>query len=236
MEYTPTTWKTNDVITRDKLNKVEQGLAAASLPKQLVVANAYRSGASWYRTDPAKPAWMVQVDSISDLCQIRRAPPGAGAIEWIDVCQADSGGLRPRICVPSDELRYTGSPGGTGGSGWIEAATLISKRVPLGAPYYGAGHYQMGIRIRATLTSSTYRPDVQGTTITFTLYVDGVEKASASASHGNPGYMVADVQVNPYSLIEIRTPRFSAHNSPVYVNVSEFTISATDVNAQATGW
>ncbi|NLZ31329.1 MAG: hypothetical protein GX885_11435, partial [Methanomicrobiales archaeon] len=91
--------------------------------------------------------------------------------------------LKPRICVPSDELRYTGS-GGTGGYGWVEAATLISKRVPSGAPYYGAGHHQMGIRIRATLTSSTPRPDIQGTTITFTLYVDGVAIAAASASHG----------------------------------------------------
>ena len=30
MAYSPTTWNTNDVITKDKLNKIEQGINTAS--------------------------------------------------------------------------------------------------------------------------------------------------------------------------------------------------------------
>jgi hypothetical protein len=30
MAYSPTTWNTNDVITKDKLNKIEQGVKTAT--------------------------------------------------------------------------------------------------------------------------------------------------------------------------------------------------------------
>ena len=148
MAYSPTTWNTNDVITKDKLNKIEQGLAAASLPKQLVVANAYLFGSSWYRTDPTKPAWMIEVNAISDKMLVKRAPSGEGEIDWAIISHVSPTGLGLRGCVASDEIRKTES-----------AVTLTYKgivyqtQIPV-IPYYGiAPKKLMSVRLKFTLVA-----------------------------------------------------------------------------------
>jgi hypothetical protein len=201
-----------------------------------IVANAYLSGSSWYRTDPAKPAWRVEVDANTDLCRYLRAPAGSGAIAWTDVYQVGPRGPRPHICVASNEIRYTAPPSTVSGYRDFGTYTLISKRVPAGAPYYGAGYHQMSVRITARLESYTPDPYHQGSTITFRLYVDNVEKWTGTASTGNPGDLSVDVPINPYSLIEIKSDPASAYNAALYFGVYDFCIGASDTVADSTGW
>lgn len=51
MAYTPTVWETGDVITAEKLNKAEQGIAAAADQGLVVVPLTYDDDASAYVTD-----------------------------------------------------------------------------------------------------------------------------------------------------------------------------------------
>ena len=56
MSYTPTEWKTGDVVTSAKLNKLEQGVAAGS--GVLVVHESYDSATStWTMDTVASEIW-----------------------------------------------------------------------------------------------------------------------------------------------------------------------------------
>jgi len=203
-----------------------------------IVANAYLSGASWYRTDPAKPAWKVEVDANTDLCRYLRAPAGSGAITWTEVCQIGRDGLRPRICVASNEIRYEGlSPisrqvqeSGEGGG------TFREYRIPSGQLYYHTGHYQMSVRISGNLSQST--PYTDGTIVLiYWIQVDGVTKWSTTISMSGSTDFSADVPVNPSSLISIGVSKH-ALSSWRYATgtLSDFRIGATDTFADGSGW
>jgi len=202
-----------------------------------VAANAYLVGSSWYRTNPAKPAWRVTVDENTDLCRFQRAPSGSGVIEWTDVCQIGPAGLRPRICVASSNIRYESlaSVGARMQSTGL-SQTLKTYRIPAGAPYYLAGHYQMSVRVTAKASQSTpYTDDTQ--ILRYVVVVDGVEKWSATITNNGTMDISADVSVNPYSSVEIVVQGYSI---PLYcyadAAVSDFRIGATDVFADGTGW
>ena len=75
MAYEPTNWKTGDVVTSAKLNKLEQGVAAGSgVP---VVHETYDESAGTYTLDKT---WQEIYDGI-----------GAGVGYFIFVASADAG-------------------------------------------------------------------------------------------------------------------------------------------------
>ncbi len=204
-----------------------------------IVANAYLSGSSWYRTDPAKPAWRVEVDANADLCRYLRAPAGSGAIAWTDVYQVGPGGLRPRICVASNEIRHESLATASAkiASGDYYRATLKTYRIPAGAPYYGAGHYQMSVRVTAKIALSyTYAPKDTGV-VDFWLQVDGGTQKTARLTNNETQDVSWDVQVNPSSTIQIGATYVSM-GSYTYAtaSVSDFRIRATDTFAEPQGW
>lgn len=75
MAYEPTNWKTGDVVTSAKLNKLEQGVAAGS--GVLVVHEAYDESAGTYTLDKT---WQEIYDGI-----------GAGVGYFIFFASADAG-------------------------------------------------------------------------------------------------------------------------------------------------
>jgi oligoribonuclease (3'-5' exoribonuclease) len=55
MAYSPTTWNTNDVITKDKLNKIEQGVKTATrLSGTDIDADKDWNGKNITNSDPAR--------------------------------------------------------------------------------------------------------------------------------------------------------------------------------------
>ncbi len=204
-----------------------------------IVANAYLSGSSWYRTDPAKPAWRVEVDANADLCRYLRAPAGSGAIEWTDVYQVGPGGLRPRICVASNEIRHESLATASAriASGNYYHATLKTYRIPAGAPYYGAGHYQMSVRVTAKIALSyIYAPEDTGV-VDFWLQVDGGTQKTARLTNNETQDVSWDVQVDPSSTIQIGATYVSmAGYTSATASVSDFRIRASDQFTDSQGW
>ena len=206
-----------------------------------IVANAYLSGSSWYRTDPAKPAWKVEVDANTDLCRFFRAPAGAGAISWTEIFQVGATGPRPRICVASNEIRYeslaTASAGIGIGIGDDYRATLKTYRIPAGAPYYGAGHYQMSVRVTAKIALSyIYAPEDTGV-VDFWLQVDGGTQKTARLTNNETQDVSWDVQVDPSSTIQIGATYVSMGSyTSATASVSDFRIRASDQFTDSQGW
>lgn len=226
-------WPTSDTDAATKAY-VDQRPASS-----IIAANAYLSGSTWYRTDPAKPAWIVEVDANTDLCRFRRAPPGSGAISWTDVCQVGAKGLRPRICVASNEIRHESLASASSriDSTNYHTATLKTYRIPTGAPYYGAGYYQMSVRVTAKCTLSyIYAPGDTGV-VDFWLRVDGVTKKSVRLTNNATQDVSWDVQVNPSSEIQIGATYVSMGSwTSGTASVSDFRIRASDTFVDGTGW
>jgi len=70
--------------------------------------------------------------------------------------------IKPYICVASDEIRYESLSKASSAISFTgtTTATLKTYRIPTGAPYYGAGYYQMSVRVTAKFTLSyIYAPE-----------------------------------------------------------------------------
>ncbi len=206
-----------------------------------IVANAYLSGASWYRTDPAKPAWMVQVDEITDLCRFFRAPAGSGAISWISILEISSvAGIRPRICEASNEIRYESLAAVTIGTshsyGPVTGVHKV-KRIPASGFYFFAENAPMSVRVTAEIAYTYPSFPTESPVIQFWIRVDGEIQWSQNVVNNETVEIAADVLVSPNSLVEMGMSRIAGsayHTSNT--TVREFRIRASDRYIDAYGW
>ena len=147
--------------------------------------------------------------------------------------------IRPYNCVASDEIRYESL---TSASAKIKSsvtttATLRTYRIPTGAPYYGAGYYQMSVRVTAKFTLSyIYAPD-DTVCLDFWIKVDGETKKTIRLTNNATQDVTCDVMVNPSSVISLGATCVSIDSyTSASVSVSDFRIRATDTFAEPQGW
>lgn len=116
MSYNPTTWNTGDIVTSEKLNKMEQGIANAGvLVCHMVEDNGtYRLDHTWQEIADAGFAVAVDDGSISTLnsCFQEEGEYGLVLLEF------DDGAMSPRpfVCSSADDYPVLEISGGGGTS------------------------------------------------------------------------------------------------------------------------
>jgi predicted secreted protein len=147
--------------------------------------------------------------------------------------------IRPYICVASDEIRYESL---TTASSKIysdidpRTATLKTYRIPTGAPYYGAGYYQMSVRVTAKCTLS-YVYSEYSATVGFWIKVDGETKKTIQLTNNATQNVTWDVNVNPSSVISLGASVVSIKEYYyATASISDFRIRASDTFAEPQGW
>ena len=147
--------------------------------------------------------------------------------------------IRPYICVASNEIRYESLAAASGSisTGNDYSKTLKTYRIPTGAPYYGAGYYQMSVRVTAKFTLSYIYAPEDTARVDFWIKVDGETKKTIRLTNNATQDVSWDVQVNPSSTIQIGATYVSM-GSYTYAtaSVSDFRIRATDTFAEPQGW
>ncbi len=209
MAYSPTTWNTNDVITKDKLNKIEQGVKTGTL----------LSG--------------TDIDADKDW-----NGKSINNVNMLTVNEFKATNIRPYICVASNEIRYESlTTASSSVDGYGKGATLKTYRIPTGAPYYGAGYYQMSVRVTAKFTLSyVYAPE-DTARVDFWIKVDGETKKTIRLTNNATQDVTWDVMVNPSSVISLGATCVSIDSyTSASVSVSDFRIRATDTFAEPQGW
>ncbi len=147
--------------------------------------------------------------------------------------------IRPYICVASDEIRYESLASASSkiNSTDYHSATLKTYRIPTGAPYYGAGYYQMSVRVTAKCTLSYIYAPEDTAVVDFWIKVDGVTKNTIRLTNNATKDVSWDVQVNPTSVIQIGATHVSmASWTSGTASVSDFRIRASDTFAEPQGW
>jgi hypothetical protein len=106
--YSPTTWNTNDVITKDKLNKIEQGIVSASkLSGTDIDADKDWNGKSITNmkaltlTESSTPGLLMiyPTDSIIWQSSIQRSTSSTSYTELKRVTSSHTGSIRIRLTV-----------------------------------------------------------------------------------------------------------------------------------------
>ena len=147
--------------------------------------------------------------------------------------------IRPYICVASDEIRYESLTTASSAisSGDYYTATLKTYRIPTGAPYYGAGYYQMSVRVTAKCTLSYIYAPEDTAVVKFWMNVDGEIKKSIQLTNNATQNVTWDVMVNPSSVISLGATKVEM-GSYTYAtaSISDFRIRATDTFAEPQGW
>ena len=147
--------------------------------------------------------------------------------------------IKPYICVASNEIRYESLAAASGriSTGDDYSKTLKTYRIPTGAPYYGAGYYQMSVRVTAKFTLSYIYAPGDTARVDFWIKVDGETKKTIRLTNNATQDVSWDVQVNPSSTIQIGATYVSM-GSYTYAtaSVSDFRIRATDTFAEPQGW
>ncbi len=212
MVYSPTTWNTNDVITKDKLNKIEQGVKTGTL----------LSGTD---IDADKNWNGKNITNIGTL--------NTGVLE--------AGRIKSRVCQASDNIRYT-SPTVSGtlcGKGTEKL--ILSYTIPGGGYYYNVDPYAMSVRISGDI-AQTVSGGLESYTVRlkYWLRVDGVEKWNWEVNQvGNTSFSI-DVPVNPYSKIEFGSTKVNIQENYSHVcgvgTLTNFKIGATDTFIDSQGW
>ena len=211
MAYNPTTWGSNDVITKDRLNKIEQGINTASK--------------------------LSGTDIDTDKDWNGKSITNIGSIQT-NIFQSTN--IRPYICVASDEIRYeslsTASKEIRVGYEHY-SGTLKTYRIPTGAPYYGAGYYQMSVRVTAKCTLSYIYAPGDTAVVDFWIQVDGVTKNTIRLTNNATQDVTWDVMVNPSSVISLGATYVSmAGYTYATASISDFRIRASDTFAEPQGW
>jgi hypothetical protein len=212
MAYSPTTWNTNDVITKDKLNKIEQGVKTGTL----------LSGTD---IDADKNWNGKNITNIGTL--------NTGVLE--------AGRIKSRVCQASANIRYT-SPTVSGslcGNGTEKL--ILSYTIPGGGYYYNVDPYKMSVRISGDIAQTVSGgPEWYTVRLKYWLRVDGVEKWNWEVNRvGNTSFSI-DVPVNPYSKIEFGSTKVNIQEDRSYVcgvgTLTNFKIGATDTFIDSQGW
>ncbi len=147
--------------------------------------------------------------------------------------------IRPYICVASDEIRYESL---TTASSMIRVntnytATLKTYRIPTGAPYYGAGYYQMSVRVTAKCTLSYLYASTDTAVVEFWITVDGETKNTVRLTNNATQDVTWDVMVNPLSVISLGATYVSMGGyTYATASISDFRVRASDTFAEPQGW
>ena len=157
-------------------------------------------------------------------------------VNMLTVNEFKATNIKPYICVASDEIRYESLTSASSEIRFHErSATLKTYRIPTGAPYYGAGYYQMSVRVTATLTLSYIYTDTA--VVEFWITVDGVTKKSIQLRNNETQNVTWDVNVNPSSEISLGATYVSMGGyTSATASISDFRIRATDTFAEPQGW
>lgn len=136
-----------------------------------LAGNAYYSGGQWYRTDPLQPAWLIVVDAASDVCAIKRAAAGTGAISWTQVLRVSPAGVVTQAVklVPSSTIGLT-----------VEGEITQTMTSAVGAG--------SKINLICTLSYVGLGADGGGLTRTLEVKINGVTVATHSQSSTWSGY------------------------------------------------
>ena len=163
MAYAPTTWDANDVITKDKLNKIEQGINTASKlsgtdidtdkdwnGKNITNVGRLSSSAARYLLSAAPASAEYRIVSKS------ASATGSGTTGWYDFGPSYTipTSVGPRSTVLLDTVK------GGGDSGYLRV-TKNGEPVPDGVVDVEPGdifqaQYQNGLTIYYTITWSLY--------------------------------------------------------------------------------
>lgn len=212
MAYNPTTWGSNDVITKDRLNKIEQGLHAVSKLSGIDIDGDKNWGGK-------------NITNIGTL--------NTGVLE--------AGRIKSRVCQASDNIRYT-SPTVSGtlcGKGTEKL--ILSYTIPGGGYYYNVDPYKMSVRISGNIAQTVSGGlDYYVVQLKYWLRVDGVEKWNWVVNRvGNTSFSI-DVPVNPYSKIEFGSTKVNIEENYSHVcgvgTLTNFKIGATDTFIDSQGW
>ena len=145
--------------------------------------------------------------------------------------------IRPYICVASDEIRYESLTTASSALGYsVYNATLKTYRIPTGAPYYGAGYYQMSVRVTAKCTLS-YIYSEYTAIVDFWIKVDGETKKTVRLKNNATQNVTWDVNVNPSSIISLGATKVNIKDyTYATASISDFRIRASDTFAEPQGW
>ena len=147
--------------------------------------------------------------------------------------------IRPYICVASDEIRYESLAAASGSisTGDDYSKTLKTYRIPTGAPYYGAGYYQMSVRVTAKFTLSYIYAPRDTAVVEFWIKVDGETKKTTRLTNNATKDVTWDVMVNPSSVISLGATKVEMGSyTSASAYISDFRIRATDTFAEPQGW
>ena len=159
-------------------------------------------------------------------------------VNMLTVNEFKATNIKPYICVASNEIRYESlTTASSSVDGYGKSATLKTYRIPTGAPYYGAGYYQMSVRVTAKFTLSyVYAPE-DAARVDFWIKVDGETKKTIRLTNNATQDVTCDVMVNPSSVISLGATCVSIDSyTSASVSVSDFRIRATDTFAEPQGW
>jgi hypothetical protein len=163
-------------------------------------------------------------------------------VNMLSVNEFKATNIRPYICVASNEIRYeslstASSELHVGGYSPVPTATLKTYRIPTGAPYYGAGYYQMSVRVTAKCTLSYIYASTDTAVVDFWIKVDGETKKTTRLTNNATQNVTWDVMVNPSSVISLGASYVSMGGyTYATASVSDFRIRASDTFAEPQGW
>lgn len=109
MGYIPTEWQTGDVITAEKLNKAEEGIAAASMKLVVIDANQKDASNKIYLSDADREIVQAAWDNKIPSFYVKVIPvTGSGEPEY-DIRTVIGIGFDTSLggSVPAFELSYT---------------------------------------------------------------------------------------------------------------------------------
>ena len=160
-------------------------------------------------------------------------------VNMLTVNEFKATNIKPYICVASDEIRYESLTTASSAisSGDYYTATLKTYRIPTGAPYYGAGYYQMSVRVTAKCTLSYIYAPKDTAVVDFWIKVDGETKKTIRLTNNTTQDVTWDVMVNPSSVISLGATKVEM-GSYTYAtaSISDFRIRASDTFAEPQGW
>lgn len=134
MAYTPTTWKTGDVVSSLKLNKLENGLAAASAGVENLEDTFNDNVGMWYYTkafeDERYPR--IQFSSLSEKVYVKLLEPANA--EYIDIYGSPDGFLSDQtLLFHSTSLEFVAT---------IDPTGYNAFRIVLALPASSTGNYR----------------------------------------------------------------------------------------------
>ena len=162
-------------------------------------------------------------------------------VNMLTVNEFKATNIKPYICVASDEIRYESLSKASielfAASGSPYTGTLKTYRIPTGAPYYGAGYYQMSVRVTAKFALSYIYASTDTAVVEFWIKVDGETKKTTRLRNNATIDVTWDVMVNPSSVISLGATKVEMGSYTfATASISDFRIRATDTFAEPQGW